>query len=168
MKELNLLQAIFFLSIIVFALACDPQQQPAELPDQSLQAVEESTAVQEKALYSLIDQYAQARETSDTTLLKSILTEDIDQLVSSGEWRYGLAGAMQGMLRSSTRNPGQRTLTVENVRFLNPESAIVDARYEIENADGSLRKMWSTFVVVQDTDRWKITAIRNMLPAGGR
>lgn len=75
---------------------------------------------------------------------------------------------MQGMLRSSTSNPGQRTLTVENIRFLNLESAIVDARYEIENADGSVRKMWSTFVAVQDQDRWKITAIRNMLPAGGR
>lgn len=88
MKELNLLPAIFFLSIIVFSLACDSQQQPAELPDQAPQAVEGNTPVQEKALYSLIDQYSQAQETSDTTLLKSILTEDIDQLVSSGEWRY--------------------------------------------------------------------------------
>jgi len=37
----------------------------------------------------LIDQYSLARERKDTLLLKSILTAGIDQLVSSGEWRYG-------------------------------------------------------------------------------
>jgi uncharacterized protein (TIGR02246 family) len=118
-----------------------------------------------KEIHSLIDKYAQARETSDTTLLKSILTHDIDQLVSSGEWRRGFEGASKGMMRSSQRNPGQRTLTVENVRFLTSETAIADARYEIKNSDGSVRKMWSTFVVVQDSGVWKIAAIRNMLPA---
>jgi uncharacterized protein (TIGR02246 family) len=115
-------------------------------------------------IYSLIDQYAQAREESNTALLESILTSDIDQLVSSGEWRRGMEGAMQGMMRSSSRNPGERTLTVDQLRFINPETAIVDARYEIKNPDGSARKMWSTFVVVYDGNRWKITAIRNMLP----
>jgi uncharacterized protein YxjI len=38
-------------------------------------------------------------------------------------------------------------------------------RYEIESADGTSRKMWSTFITVNDNGKWKITAIRNMLPA---
>jgi len=50
---------------------------------------------------------------------------------------------------------------------LNAESALVDTRYEIANADGSIRKMWSTFIVVYEGNRWKITAIRNMLPTKG-
>lgn len=119
-----------------------------------------------KGIYSLIDQYSQAREKSDTVLLKSILMPDVDQLVSSGEWRMGIEGSMKGMVRSSSSNPGERTLTVDKVRFLNPGVAIADARYEIKNADGSMRRMWSTFVVVQEKGRWKISAIRNMLPAG--
>lgn len=122
---------------------------------------------QEQAIIALIDQYAQAREKQDTVLLKSILTEEVDQLVSSGEWREGIAGSMQGMMRSSASNPGERTLTVDQVRFLNKEAAIADARYEIKNSDGSVRKMWSTFVAVKQGRQWKITAIRNMLPAGG-
>ena len=121
---------------------------------------------QQQAIKSLIDQYAQAREKQDTVLLKSILTEDIDQLVSSGEWRRGMEGAMEGMMRSSSSNPGDRTLTVDHIRFINAETAIADARYEIKNSDGSIRRMWSTFVVVYEADAWKITAIRNMLPAG--
>jgi uncharacterized protein (TIGR02246 family) len=120
----------------------------------------------EQQIYSLIEKYTLSRETMDTVLLKSILTPDIDQLVSSGEWRNGIEGAMKGMVRSSTSNPGDRTIKIDKIRLLNPECAIVDAKYEIQNTDGTVRKMWSTFVVVYKEDMWKITAIRNMLPAG--
>ena len=122
---------------------------------------------QEQDIYSLVDSYTQAREKKDTTLLQSILTADVDQLVSSGEWRNGKAESLNGMLRSSNRNPGSRKIIIENIRFLNSESGIVDARYEIQNTNGTTRKMWSTFIVVYEEDSWKITAIRNMLPAGG-
>jgi hypothetical protein len=121
---------------------------------------------QKQEIISLIEKYTQSRETMDTVLLKSILTPDIDQLVSSGEWRTGMEGAMKGMVRSTTSNPGKRTLKVEKLRFLNSECAIADARYEIQNADGTSRKMWSTFIIVYTVEMWKITAIRNMLPAG--
>lgn len=128
----------------------------------------EISAKQEQAIAALIDQYARAREDQDTALLKSILTTEVDQLVSSGEWRMGIQGAMSGMLRSSANNPGKRSLIIEKIRLLHAESGIVDARYEIQNADGTTRKMWSTFIVVYHEERWKITAIRNMLPAGQR
>ena len=120
---------------------------------------------EQKAITALIDKYSEARDKSDTTLLKTILTTDIDQLVSNGEWRKGIATAVQGMLRSSGNNPGDRTLLVETIRMLNPTAAIVDCRYEIKNADGTTRKMWSTFIVVAEKKAWKISAIRNMLPA---
>jgi uncharacterized protein (TIGR02246 family) len=120
---------------------------------------------QKQAIQTLIDNYSKARETQDTVLLKSILTPDIDQLVSSGEWRYGIKGSMKGMVQSTAGNPGTRRLIVENIRFLNPENAIADARYEIQNPDGTTRKMWSTFIVTYKEKKWKIAAIRNMLPA---
>jgi len=113
----------------------------------------------------LIDQYSLARERKDTLLLKSILAAGIDQLVSSGEWRYGKREAVTGMLKSSDSNPGSRKLIIEKIRFITTESGIVDARYEIQNPDGTVRKMWSTFVVVRENKTWKITAIRNMLPS---
>lgn len=121
-----------------------------------------------KLIGQLIDNYSIAREKRDTALLKKILSEDIDQLVSSGEWRSGINVAVQGMLRSSETNSGSRKLTVDKVRFLDSTNAITDCRYEIQNADGSTRKMWSTFIVVKRKDQWKISAIRNMLPATSR
>jgi len=118
-----------------------------------------------KAISSLIDQYSQAREKRDTALLKTILTPDVDQLVSTGEWRVGINAAVEGMMKSSANSPGTRTLTIEKIQTITASSAIVDCRYEIQNTDGTLRKMWSTFIVIADKKVWKIRAIRNMLPA---
>jgi hypothetical protein len=119
----------------------------------------------QKTITTLIDQYSQARENRDTVLLKAILTSGVDQLVSTGEWRVGISAAVEGMLRGSANNPGTRTLLVEKIQAITPSSAIVDCRYEIKNADGTARKMWSTFIVVVEKDIWKIMSIRNMLPA---
>lgn len=120
---------------------------------------------QQKAITRLIDQYSEAREKIDTNLLKSILTPDIDQLVSNGEWRKGLPAAVAGMVRSSNAQPGTRTLKVESIKMLSLVTAIADCRYEITNADGTMRKMWSSFIVVEEKGKWRISSIRNMLPA---
>jgi len=121
---------------------------------------------QTKDIHSLIDNYSLARENKDTALLENILTPDVDQLVSSGKWRKGKEESVKGMLQSSENNPGTRSLKIENIRLLTLQCGIVDARYEIENIDGATRKMWSTFMVVYKNKEWRITAIRNMLPAG--
>ena len=121
---------------------------------------------QGKAITSLIDQYSEAREKRDTVLLKNILTTNVDQLVSTGEWRDGISAAVEGMIKSSATTPGTRTLRVEKIKMLTAGSAIVDCKYEIQNKDGTLRKMWSTFLVVTEKKLWKISAVRNMLPAG--
>ena len=119
----------------------------------------------QKEITSLIDQYSQAREKRDTVLLKTILTPGVDQLVSTGEWRVGINAAVEGMIKSSANTPGTRTLHIEKIQTISSSSAIVDCRYEIQNTDGTARKMWSTFIVKVDKKKWKIMAIRNMLPA---
>lgn len=126
----------------------------------------EPSEPQRTAITFLIGQYSEARENRDTLLLKTILTTDVDQLVSTGEWRNGIGTAVQGMLKSSANTPGTRTLTVDKMRMLNPTTAIVDCKYDIQNTDGTTRRMWSTFIVVVEKKAWKISAIRNMLPAG--
>lgn len=137
----------------------------ATLVTSSLYSQETITTKEKQEITFLIDQYSKAREKQDTVLLKSILTTEVDQLVSSGEWRMGIGAAIAGMLQSSDSNPGSRKLIVEKIRLITPESGVVDARYEIQNPDGTVRKMWSTFIVVRENKKWKITAIRNMLPA---
>jgi len=128
-------------------------------------AQQQTVTVADSKLFKLIDLYSLAREKQDTVLLKSILTHDVDQLVSTGEWRNGFSSALKGMLRSSASSAGNRTITVDKIKYLGSGAAIIDTRYDVPNADGSVRKMWSCFIAVKDRDDWKITAIRNMKPA---
>lgn len=127
-------------------------------PDQKEDAVK---------INALMDQYSQARETKDTVLLRKILTQDVDQLVSNGDWRTGIRQAVDGMLRSLNANPGTRKLSVEKIKFLNDEIALVDCRYVITDPDGMERNLWSSFTVVFHKKAWKISAIRNMKPSEG-
>jgi uncharacterized protein (TIGR02246 family) len=112
----------------------------------------------------IVADYNAARDSQDPKAIEKLFTNDADQLVSNGVWRRGKDTLVKGMLASSAGNPGDRTLTVETVRFVTSDVALADARYEIAGAS-SVRKMWSTFLVIKTADGWRIAAIRNMLPA---
>ena len=117
------------------------------------------------AVRELVARYNAARDNEDPAAIRALFTADADQLVSSGEWRRGREQLVEGMLRSSSTNPGDRTLVVETIRFPVSDVAVADARYEITGAGGSAtRRMWSTFVAVRTTEGWRLSAIRNMLP----
>lgn len=119
-----------------------------------------------KAVRELVARYAEARESRNPEAIRKLFTDDADQLVSSGVWRRGRESLVEGMLGSTRRNPGSRTLTVEAVRFASDAVALADARYVIRGRDGAAdRRMWSTFVCLRTDGGWKIAAIRNMLPA---
>ena len=117
------------------------------------------TSADDAAVRDMVKRYADARDLSDPKAIGALFSDDADQLVSTGEWRRGKDALVRGMLASSARETGKRTLTVETVRFLGPDVALADARYEIGD-----RKMWSTFLMRRGPGGWRITAIRNMLP----
>jgi len=115
---------------------------------------------------ALVARYVEAREKRDAERLATLFVDDADQLVSSGEWRRGKDAVVAGGLASSARSSGVRTIEVEHVRFASPDVAIVDGRYEVGGSAGApARRMWTTFVMVRGTGGWRISAIRNMLPA---
>lgn len=123
-------------------------------------------AADDAAIRALVKKYADAREANDPAAVSALFVADADQLVSSGEWRRGRDVLVKGAMASSARNAGTRTLDVDAIRMIGPDSAIADARYEIRGIEGgATRKMWSTFVVVRQAGSWRISAIRNMLPA---
>ena len=77
----------------------------------------------------------------------------------------GPRGARQGHARVVARTGGNRTITLETIRFPARDVAIADGRYEITGGTGGDRRMWSTFVMTREGSVWRIAAIRNMLPA---
>jgi uncharacterized protein (TIGR02246 family) len=120
----------------------------------------------ETAIRDLVRQYTEARNRSDAKALDALFVAQADQLVSSGEWRRGREAVVKGSLASSASAAGQRAFTVETIRMLSDTVAIVDSRYEIGGASGAPpRQMWATWLLVKTADGWRISAIRNMLPA---
>jgi uncharacterized protein (TIGR02246 family) len=120
----------------------------------------------EVAVRGVIAKYVAGREHSDEKAVAALFTQDADQLVSTGEWRKGREEVVRGTLASSQSTGGTRTVTVESVRFLSPDVALADGRYEIAGmASFATRRMWSTFVLKRTAEGWRIAAIRNMLPA---
>ena len=120
----------------------------------------------EAAVRGLVARYVDAREQRDPKAVEELFTPDADQLVSSGEWRKGRASVVRGTLASSESTGGRRTITVESVRFLSPDVAIADGRYEISGlAGGQTRHMWSSIICARTPGGWRIAGIRNMLPA---
>jgi len=120
----------------------------------------------EAAIKDVVARYVDARDHNDAKATEALFTADADQLVSSGEWRKGLDAVVRGTMASSEASGGKRTITVETVRFLTPDAALADGRYEIAGLAGAApRRMWSTFLITRTRDGWRIAAIRNMLPA---
>jgi uncharacterized protein (TIGR02246 family) len=120
----------------------------------------------EAGIREVVGRYVDAREQQDPRAVEALFTGDADQLVSSGEWRKGRRDVVRGTLESSQRTAGKRTITVESVRFLSSDVALVDGRYEITGLPGGAsRRMWTTLVLKRGPDGWRIAAIRNMLPA---
>jgi len=118
------------------------------------------------AVRDVVKRYVDAREQRDPKAVEALFTTDSDQLVSSGQWRRGRDEVVKGTLASSEATGGKRTITVETVRFLSPDVAIADGRYEISGtAGGEARKMWTSIICARKPEGWKIAAIRNMLPA---
>jgi uncharacterized protein (TIGR02246 family) len=129
-------------------------------------AAPQNIAHEEAAIRAVVQKYVDARERIDPKAVEQLFTTDADQLVSSGEWRKGRAAVVKGTMASSTSTGGKRTITVETVRFLSSDVAIADGRYELTGlAGGTTRSMWSTFVFKKTGKEWRISAIRNMLPA---
>lgn len=129
-------------------------------------AAAQSKGGDEAAIRELVATYMSSRERGDAAALAAIFTDNADQLVSSGEWRRGRDALVRGTLASSKANSGARTITVRTVRFPAPDVAIADGEYVIgATQSAAARNMWTSFVMIRAGGRWRIDAIRNMLPA---
>jgi uncharacterized protein (TIGR02246 family) len=132
-------------------------------------AIAQNPGAGESEIRDLVKQYVAARETGDAKTIAALFTPDADQLVSSGEWRKGREGVVKGTVASSAKEKGQtRTIELQSIRFVSPDVAIADGHYVLSGGASGSRNMWTTIFAKHTAAGWRITAIRNMLPAPPR
>ncbi|HEX6997109.1 MAG TPA: SgcJ/EcaC family oxidoreductase [Gammaproteobacteria bacterium] len=121
-------------------------------------------AADEAAIREVVAAFIGTREANDAEALRALLTEDVDQQVTSGTTRVGREAVVEGSLASTRETGGRRSIRIETVRFLADDVAIADGPYDIVGrADGD-RHYRTMMVLVREDGRWKIAAIRNMQP----
>ncbi|HEY7672617.1 MAG TPA: SgcJ/EcaC family oxidoreductase [Gammaproteobacteria bacterium] len=122
-------------------------------------------AADEAAIRAVIQAFIDTREANDAAGLTAILTPDVDQRQTSGNMRSGRDTVVSGSLATTQSTGGRRTITVDSLRFLTPDVAIADGRYDsIGRADGTDQHMLTSILLRREADGWKIAAIRNMRP----
>ena len=157
-KMIHMRDIASFLLVCACCMAQTPP--PVAVPDSS---APEANASADAAIRQIVARYVDARDNKDAKATAALFTADADQLVSSGEWRKGRDALVRGAMASSEASGGKRTITVETVRFLSPDVAIADGRYQI--AGPQPRHMWAAIIMKRTPEGWRIAAIRNMLPA---
>ena len=122
-------------------------------------------AADEAAIRAVIQGFRDTRERNDAAALAQLLTADVDQRQTSGNLRSGRDAVVSGSLTTQQSTGGRRTITVDSLRFVGPDVAIADGRYDsVGRADGTDRHMLTSMVLRREGGAWKIAAIRNMLP----
>jgi uncharacterized protein (TIGR02246 family) len=113
----------------------------------------------------VIQAFLDTREKNDAAGLAALLTADVDQRQTSGNMRSGRDAVVSGSLSTQQSTGGRRTINVDSLRFVGPDVAIADGRYDsLGRADGTDQRMLTSMVLRREAGAWKIAAIRNMLP----
>jgi uncharacterized protein (TIGR02246 family) len=120
----------------------------------------------EAAIRAVIKAFIDTREANDAKGLTALLTEDVDQQQTSGNTRRGREAVVTGSMATQQSTGGRRTITVDSLRFVTPDVAIADGRYDsVGRSDGTDQRMLTSMVLRRESGGWKIAAIRNSLPA---
>jgi uncharacterized protein (TIGR02246 family) len=132
-------------------------------------AQSEDRATDEAAIRAVIQAFLDTREKNDAAGLAALLTADVDQRQTSGNLRSGRDAVVQGSLATQRSTGGTRTISVDSLRFVGPDVAIADGRYDsVGRADGTDQRMLTSMVLRREGGAWKIAAIRNMLPSNSQ
>jgi uncharacterized protein (TIGR02246 family) len=122
-------------------------------------------AADEANIRAVIKAFIDTREANDAAGLTALLTADADQRQTSGNMRSGRDAVVSGSLATTQSTGGRRTITVDSLRFMGPDVALVDGRYDsIGRADGTDQRMLTSLTLRREEGAWKIAAIRNTLP----
>lgn len=154
---------------VLSLVGCQPA---AEEPEPAAEEEETAGMDDEAALQALADGYAAGWNAADAAAIANLFATDADFVGADGQTAEGRAGIeamlaeqLDGMFKGT-----EMSLTVDSVRFIEAEVAVVDGSFEITGITGPdgeaaepSQGLYSN-VVVKEGGEWKLKSVRAMVP----
>ncbi|HEY2587170.1 MAG TPA: SgcJ/EcaC family oxidoreductase [Tepidisphaeraceae bacterium] len=148
----TLLTCIVFACLCVPVLADDSSSAPNSTASNSLEAAIKQRVKEFDATWATHDAKAIA---AYYTIDGNIVTPDGNDLAGRDGIEQSLTDAFNGHLKDSTL-----TTTVEKVRLIKPDVAIVDSGAEMKTPDGEPEKLHLVSVLVKTDGKWLTATTR--------
>ena len=133
---------------------------------------QESKEDDERTIRSMVEQTILRLNRGDVTAFDDFWDQDADYVGVDGRMTKGRT-QIQELFRQMAKRAGQETSTVEQIRFVTPELAMVDGSWTVTGArNASGKELPATrgrgFELVQKKNgRWRFIATREMVVFGG-